>query len=224
MSLESPQDQIARAKSRKALLAGGLVLGLGTAVTLAAWSDDAWVSASFNTGSISIEGSVDSFVVPVNWQPYATAEDSAPLSFTLSPSAMKPGDTVRAPLSLRLASGSSGGAAISIPEGGAPPVPDAATASAADIAFFNSLEVTFYRGLTPNLCVPGLLGALATPLSGYNGVPMDTDATSTLFSLTSALDVYSLCIEVHFPVNAPPSTTNGKTGPLTWNFLATATG
>ena len=34
---------------RKALLAGGAVLGIGASVTLAAWSDDSWVSGVFNT-------------------------------------------------------------------------------------------------------------------------------------------------------------------------------
>ena len=39
------------ARRRKSILAGGLVLGLGAAATLAAWSDNVWVDASFDTVS-----------------------------------------------------------------------------------------------------------------------------------------------------------------------------
>ncbi|MFN3340157.1 MAG: SipW-dependent-type signal peptide-containing protein, partial [Dietzia sp.] len=45
------QQKQDRARKRKALLAGGVVLGLGAAVTLAAWSDDVFANGIFNTGT-----------------------------------------------------------------------------------------------------------------------------------------------------------------------------
>lgn len=39
----------------KAVLAGGLVLGVGAAVTLASWTDQAYVDATFGTSSFNIQ-------------------------------------------------------------------------------------------------------------------------------------------------------------------------
>ncbi|SLM92717.1 SipW-dependent-type signal peptide-containing protein [Brevibacterium yomogidense] len=46
-----------RSRKIKALLAGGLVLGVGAAVTLAAWTDQEWAEGIFGAGSFNIEGS-----------------------------------------------------------------------------------------------------------------------------------------------------------------------
>lgn len=213
-------DSAARARKRKALLGGGVVLGVGAAATLAAWSDDLWVSASFNTSSISIEGSVDQLAVPVNWQEYATAEAAAPLHFTVSPTSMKPGSTVWAPLSLRLAAGSTGSAAISIPDGGAPQGPAAQTVT--NDAFFDSLSVTFLD-VSPAAC-NGVTRPSWPLLSTYStsGVPLSNDDTGTLFTLHSPLVARSICVRITFDADADDLSQGGTTGPLTWNFLATA--
>lgn len=55
---DSVQSRRGWTKAR-ALLAGGLVLGVGAAVTLAAWTDNEWVRGVFGTGTFGIEGSTD---------------------------------------------------------------------------------------------------------------------------------------------------------------------
>ena len=52
----------ARGLSRKvkAILAGGLVLGIGTAVTLAAWNDSEFASGQFAAGTFNLQGSTTS--------------------------------------------------------------------------------------------------------------------------------------------------------------------
>ncbi|MGO2139648.1 MAG: SipW-dependent-type signal peptide-containing protein [Leucobacter sp.] len=55
---DSAQSRRGWTKAR-ALLAGGLVLGVGAAVTLAAWTDNEWVRGVFGTGTFGIEGSTD---------------------------------------------------------------------------------------------------------------------------------------------------------------------
>ncbi|WP_081615222.1 SipW-dependent-type signal peptide-containing protein [Dietzia sp. UCD-THP] len=210
----------ARARKRKALLAGGVVLGVGAAATLAAWSDDVWVSASFNTSSITIEGSVDQLAVPINWREYATVDSAAPLNFTVTPTSMKPGSTVWAPLSFRLAAGSTGSAAISIPDGGAPQGP--ATPTVANDAFFDSLSVTFLD-VSPATC-NGVIRPSWPVLSTYSSsaVPLSTDDTGTLFTLDSPMTARSICLRITFDDAADDRSQGGSTGPLDWNFLATA--
>lgn len=91
----SSQD---RKRKRKALLAGGLVLGLGAAATLAAFSDDVFGSGSFNTGDFNIEGSADG----TTYAEHATAGDAADLTFELDALQMSPGQTVYAPFDIRI--------------------------------------------------------------------------------------------------------------------------
>ena len=45
-----------RAGIVRAILAGGLVLGVGAAVTLAAWNDSEFATGTFGAGSFNLEG------------------------------------------------------------------------------------------------------------------------------------------------------------------------
>src|SRR5690625_5389644 len=44
-----------RSRKVKAALAGGLVLGVGAAITLASWTDQAYVDAEFGTSAFNIQ-------------------------------------------------------------------------------------------------------------------------------------------------------------------------
>lgn len=95
-----------RARKRKAILAGGVVLGLGAAVTLAAWSDNVFSEGTFNTGSFDLVGSnSDAAVLAVgdyqDWPgPASTEANVADLSFEINALNMSPGETVAAPFSI----------------------------------------------------------------------------------------------------------------------------
>lgn len=91
------QRQQDRKRKRKALLAGGVVLGLGAAATLAAWSDDVFADGVFNTGTFNIESSANGTV----WDEHETEGSAAPLSFELTATQMAPDQTVYAPFSIR---------------------------------------------------------------------------------------------------------------------------
>ena len=86
-----------RHRRTRALLAGGLVLGLGAAGTLAAWSDSEFAFGTFNAGQFNIQGSTDGS----SWSDHFTA-NGAGLTFTTGFSAMQPGTTYYAPFSLRV--------------------------------------------------------------------------------------------------------------------------
>ena len=42
-----------------AVIAGGVVLGVGTAVTLAVWNDSEFASGTFSSGQFDLQGSID---------------------------------------------------------------------------------------------------------------------------------------------------------------------
>jgi len=92
-----------------AVLAGGLVLGVGTAVTLAAWNDSEFANGTFTAGSFNLQGSTTGDV-DAGYADHASSGAAATLEFDLPADLvdnMAPGDTVYAPLWLRLAAGTS---------------------------------------------------------------------------------------------------------------------
>lgn len=89
----------------RALLAGGLVLGLGAALTLAAWTDEVHVFGSFGTGDrqAQFQGNVDPVVGEANWEDYhgVTSDDRGEFTFTMDAEELAPGDVAYAPVALR---------------------------------------------------------------------------------------------------------------------------
>ncbi|WP_241726765.1 SipW-dependent-type signal peptide-containing protein [Dietzia sp. SLG310A2-38A2] len=90
-----------RSRKRKAILAGGVVLGLGAAVTLAAWSDDVFAGGTFNTGSFELQGSTNGTAFADYDGPDGPPPaETATLAFQLDALQMAPSQTVYAPLTI----------------------------------------------------------------------------------------------------------------------------
>lgn len=99
-----------RARKRKAILAGGVVLGLGAAVTLAAWSDDVFADGIFTTGGVfTLEGSEEAYPA-TGFEQARSESDAIQLTFNTAaagdPADITPGDTLYAPFSIRLTANS----------------------------------------------------------------------------------------------------------------------
>ena len=99
-----------RSRMIRAILAGGLVLGVGTAVTLAAWNDSEYVTGTFTAGTFNMQGSTTNGTTFID-HPVGTP---GTLSFTVAPLLMSPGDTVYAPFALRLAANTTNNANVVI--------------------------------------------------------------------------------------------------------------
>lgn len=128
-----------RSRKRKAILAGGVVLGLGAAVTLAAWSDDVFANGTFGTGTFELQGNV--YGAPEStYENYDTSPGDA-LTFVLTPNNMAPGDTVYAPISIATSGDTSTAALVSLTGATAPTNPDAARLFANLTYQINELEV-----------------------------------------------------------------------------------
>ena len=94
-----------RLRRIRAILAGGLVLGVGAAATLAAWNDSEYGAATFTAGRFDIVGSTDG----TTFASHATSGAAATLSFVVAPSAMSPGTTTYALFSVKTANPSVAG-------------------------------------------------------------------------------------------------------------------
>lgn len=214
MGQHSPTDSLHRSRKRKAILAGGVVLGLGAAATLAAWTDDVWVSGSFTAGSFNVQGAVNG----MNWAEMNTPGTAGGLTFTVAPTAMTPGQSVYAPINLRV--GPSAGqydASITLPT--APSGP--AISNAANNAFFSALRLSIYNVAPDNCNAAGTTGAT---VSGFSSVALTTVTTSQMITLNKNTTPNGLCFKVTLPSEAPTTVQGGTTGALTWNLRAASIG
>ncbi|MHA3724812.1 SipW-dependent-type signal peptide-containing protein [Leucobacter sp. HY1910] len=94
----------------RAVLAGGLVLGVGAAITLAAWTDQEWAKGIFSSGTFGIEGSIDGVI----FTDHATVGDAATLNFQVNADKLAPGDDVYAGFAVQLIDGATNEAEVTV--------------------------------------------------------------------------------------------------------------
>ena len=208
MTHRVPSDPRGQRRTRKALLASGALLGLGTATTLAAWTDDVWVAATFTAAKFNIQAAVDS--AGTAWREYSDSPGTT-LGFTVAPVGMIPGDTVFAPVNLKLTDGEAG-AQISLET-----PPDAPRGSSSDTSFFNALEMTIYQ-VAPASCNQSGVQS-ATAISGFDRVPLRAGTGANLVALPGVEDPRGICVAITLPGQVGPEVRGGSTGPLVWTLL-----
>lgn len=185
----------------RAILAGGLVLGVGAAVTLAAWNDSEFATGTFSAGTFNLEGSTDGTA----FADHATAPGAA-LGFTVNPASLSPGDVVYAPFAVRLAANTTNNATVTVA------VPTPATTGSVTGLTYQILQPTAFG------CTAATTGTTLVPA----GTAVGSVPSAVTFSLTkgapttSAGAAVNLCVKV----TAGASIVQGQTGTATWQFQA----
>lgn len=102
-----------RRRQRKvaAVLAGGLVVGIGTAATLASWNDSEFSRGNFVSGHFAIEGSTDG---GSNYAEHGTSADAATLSFDTPIDNLAPDEWVNSQFKVRLDAASTNSAIVKV--------------------------------------------------------------------------------------------------------------
>lgn len=181
----------------RAVLAGGLVLGVGAAVTLAAWNDSEFAIGSFAAGQFNLVGSTDG----VAYEEHETEAGAAVLGFALNPTNLAPEDVVYAPFAVALDETTTYGALVTV------------SATAAGTT----------AGLTYELLQTDTFGCGATT-TGTSLVDAGTALDDTLGTITFDLDAPSAEIlapvNLCFRVTAGAGIGQGSTGSATWEFAA----
>ena len=193
-----------RSRKFKAILAGGVVLGVGAAVTLAAWTDNEWAEGTFGAGSFNVQGSTNG----TDFTDHTSADGAADLTFDLDGGDnLTPGDTVAAPFVLRLDGDTSYDASV---------VLENAAGSGGNAA-----------ALTYGIVAVANAGACSADATGTSIVPAGTAIGSVTgaqgFDLTAGADAaegapVTLC----FMVTADDSLTQGENATAQWQFTATS--
>lgn len=152
----------------RALLAGGLVLGVGAAITLASWNDSEFAKGVFGGGKFGIEGSING----TQWDDHDKVDAAAPVTFALSPDKLSPTDKVYGEFSVRLVQGSNYKGNVAIETG----------------EFLNSNSVV----------VPGLVAQhrLIAAGAACNAAQFDAGNSETTFELATTAAVQKVCFEV----------------------------
>jgi len=194
-----PPTSRQRGRKVAAILAGGLVFGVGTMATLAAWNDDEFATGNFTTGTFNLVGSTDG----TSFTDHATSPGAA-LGFTVNPLNLTPNDTVYAGFAVRLAEDTTSPATITL--SGAP---------GGDVTglTYTLLDTGNTFGCTSTTSGTALVAA-STPLGNVPGtVTFDLSQGSPV---TSAGTAVNLC----FKVTAGSALAQNQTGSATWQFHA----
>ncbi|MGX5716015.1 SipW-dependent-type signal peptide-containing protein [Arthrobacter sp. MAHUQ-56] len=229
----SAQTRSEKATKVRALLAGGLVLGIGAAFTLAAWTDNEWVFGQSENGG---GPGTKTYQMQQNtwsggsgaelWSDQGTAPGGA-LTFSVDADNLVPGSTVYAPMQLRANAGSEALVASLTEAGQLTPV-DAVSNSS---LLYEALRYEAKQGVPRSSCnatgfatanangasniipVGSTLGTISVPGNSTNITLPKGDTVSN----GTAVDI---CFALTLPTDAPVTLQGKKTVPL-WKFSST---
>lgn len=201
-----------RRRRTRALLAGGLVLGLGAAVTLAAWNDSEFATGEFTAGAFNLEGSTDG----TTFDDHDTVGTAAVVTFTTPFDNLAPDDVTYAPFWVRLDDTTTTGADLEV---SSLTTVDGTPGNAANLSW----AVHLLASATATCDAAGV--AVGTPLA--TGATLASAATITSGTVTLAEGATAgtpgaaqqLCIVV----TAGAGLTQSGSAVATWEFAATST-
>jgi predicted ribosomally synthesized peptide with SipW-like signal peptide len=197
------QSRTDKKRKVRALLAGGVVLGVGAAVTLAAWTDQEWATGNFAAGSFNIEGSADGTA----FTDHVSEGGAAVLDFQIGADNLSPTDIVAAPFVLRTDAETSYSATVELTSA-------SGTGDAAGDLTYGIVQVD-----DVGACTPGATGTEIVPAT----TSLDSIAGAAEFALEAGADAAAgapvvLCLQV----TAGEDLDQGATGAAFWEFTATS--
>jgi predicted ribosomally synthesized peptide with SipW-like signal peptide len=203
-----PTHERSHRRRLKAILAGGLVLGVGAAVTLAVWNDSDFATGTFTSGHFTVQSSEDG----TTFADHATSQTAAPLAFTTGFDNISRSMTVAAPFVFRLDEDTTYDATVAV-----------ASAQGSGTAE-SALSYGIVRVASVLACTPAAAGS-ATIVPP--GTALDAVDNATTFELAKSTVLHTdpgaevvLCIQV----TSSASLAQGTTADATWGFLATSHG
>lgn len=195
-----------RGRRIKAILAGGLVFGVGAVGTVAAWTDSETADGSFNAGTFDIELSINGEWTSTNEMTF----DTAP---------MFPGSKVYAPVFVRTSPDTTIGGDLTV-KGNGIGSPNAMANALVYRAVTRTITPEEVEGFT---CASGSFSASATyAFGGASGAvglkfPITSANEPTLEAVGGSVQAY--CFEVSLP-NDASSDAQGLSASHTWTFDA----
>ncbi|PQZ52450.1 MULTISPECIES: SipW-dependent-type signal peptide-containing protein [unclassified Microbacterium] len=191
-----------RSRRLRAVLAGGLVFGIGVTATLAAWNDSEYGAASFTAGRFDIVGAIDG----ATFSSHATTGAAATLNFVLAPTAMAPGNSTYALFSVKTANPSVAGT-LQLTAG---------TPGGTGLATYLTYGVRTIAGTTCNSTTYAAGTAVVA-----DGSALTAGGSATQVVTANGAAQVNYCFAVTLPLTAP-NAAQGLTMTQTWQFLGTS--
>lgn len=206
MAVSSPTRPSQKSRKVKALLAGGLVLGVGAAVTLAAWTDQEWVGGTFNTGTFNVQGSTDG----AEYSDHETSGTAADLTVNLAGAAnLSPETTIAMPYAMRIGAGTTYDATVTL------------TAAAGEGTAEAALTYEILSLADFATCAADVTGTEIVPA----GTALDAVAGAASFDLDMGTEaIAGAPVNLCFLVTADDTLAEETGATAMWNFTATSVG
>jgi predicted ribosomally synthesized peptide with SipW-like signal peptide len=186
-----------------AVLAGGLVLGIGTAVTLAAWNDSEFANGTFTAGAFNLEGSIDGTA----YAEHDTAGTAADVTFSSDFDNLSPADVVYAPFWVRLDAATTTGAVVTTS------LESGTGANAANISY------AIYAIGAAAACDSSATGGTLL----LSGTSLSASTAGATFTLAAPVDPDpGVAQKVCIIATAGAGLTEGGTATGVWEFAATS--
>ncbi|HEY0188723.1 MAG TPA: SipW-dependent-type signal peptide-containing protein [Cellulomonas sp.] len=192
---ENP-DRSRRRRIALAVGSGGLVLGIGAVVTMAAWTSTERSQADFEAGRFSIQGSADGSTFSEN-----PGSPGLEISFDALAAKLSPGATTYAPYAVQLTAGSDYAADVTLTS-------STGTGTAADALTYTIVQTPTFG------CTADTTGTTLVSDQSASGTP-----GAEMFSLDAAGDTVYLCLQV----TAGDDLAQGSTGNIEWNLTGAST-
>ncbi|MCG5469262.1 SipW-dependent-type signal peptide-containing protein [Micromonospora sp. LAH09] len=199
-----------RLRRTRAVLAGALVLGLGTTSTLAAWTDGEYGTGSFGASIFGTESQTASS----GWASHTPVGNAATLAFNAT--AMSPTVSFYAWIDIRTTSTTNVGGAVALTSssnnaGALLPALEYRTVRTASTS--TTCAAAAFTGTPTWIVGPSYLAVTSVP-----GSPV----SSTITAPSGATPQVRFCFEVRIQSGAANSY-QGTSGVVTWAFTATST-
>jgi predicted ribosomally synthesized peptide with SipW-like signal peptide len=204
---DTPERARGTSRKVKAILAGGLVLGIGAAVTLAAWNDSEFVSGQFAAGTFNLQGSSTSGTS--GFADHNTVGTAAVVFDLASYDNVAPDDVLYEPFWVRLAANTTSGADLNLA--------GAAAGAGTNNANF-SYEIYRLAAVDTACDATGVAGGVLIG-SGANLSSFVPEAPSTLTIGAPTTDP-GAALNLCFVVTAEDTLVQGGGASTTWEFEA----
>lgn len=213
---QASSDRGGRGRKVRAMLAGGLVLGVGAAITLAAWTDSEFATGTFTAGSFNLEGSTTSATAGYDDHNVDDGDAAAVLEFTLDLNEnLTPDDVTYAPFWVRLDDTTTTAATLDLVEIEAV---DGTTIGNAENLSWTVVALTGAATCDAAGVSAGTVMGSGDALASDDAVAGATQPLAIGTPPTTAGAPVPLCIAV----TAGPDLEQGGSATATWQFLATS--
>lgn len=197
----------------RAILAGGLALGVGATVTLAAWNDSVYATTTVTASTFNIVGNMSGQTGGTTFNEHDLTAGNPAGVVTYSPAitGISPGTVSFGTVAIRTTSATNVGGAVLLQPGSTGTGTLASTLTVAVRAYASTTtcnQDVFTNNVGASIVASQLFSA---------AIP--TNAAQTLNA--AAGNTITFCVRIELPVGAP-STLQGGTATTTWQFLATS--